>query len=413
MRGSLLVVAGLVRLESGRPSDEATLAGVSPGQDIGGETGKRSCFLLSLVVTHHERPGADLHAGEVDSGNGNHGDESQEPGDDLRHLGDDGEAGKVRQVPIVVQSGPPCGVGRMMKRVRFSPPSPMATVLDTLQKGTVYLQRHGVEEARLNMQYLLAHALKCDRMQLYLDFDRPLSEEDLEKLRDLTKRRAKGEPLQHLMGTVEFCGREFASDARALIPRPETEELVERLRKLRDWKPDVRILDMGAGSGVIGLSLAADLAERQPRVVLADLSPEALALASENLERLGLDGSGVERVESDLFSAIGGPPFDLIVANLPYVPESERTELSREVRRDPELALFGGGDQGTDVMRRFLSEVGSHLVPGGVVAMEFGEGQAGELAAAAEEAGLEEVEIATDLSGRERFLFAVNPAVPA
>ncbi|MBL9154544.1 MAG: peptide chain release factor N(5)-glutamine methyltransferase [Verrucomicrobiales bacterium] len=287
----------------------------------------------------------------------------------------------------------------------------MATVLDTLQKGTAYLQKHGVDEARLNMQLLLAHALKCDRMRLYLDFDRVLDEAQLEKLRELTKRRGRGEPLQHLLGTVEFCGREFLTDARALIPRPETEELVERLsRELRAQpRRDLRLLDMGTGSGVIGLSLAADLDEHGPQVDLADLSPDALALAGENRARLGLDADRVRLVESDLFSAIDGP-YDLIVANLPYIPESERTALSREVRRDPDLALFGGGESGTDTMERFLADCVAHLKPGGKVAMEFGEGQADRLAEAARAAGLDEVVIVTDLSGCQRFLFAVNPA---
>ncbi len=288
----------------------------------------------------------------------------------------------------------------------------MATVLDTLQKGASYLEKHGVDEARLNMQHLLAHVLKCGRMQLYLDFDRPLDEETLEKLRDLTKRRGRGEPLQHLLGTVEFCEREFLSDHRALIPRPETEELVERIRKFRNWPAGARILDMGTGSGVIGLSLAADLADKRPEVILADVSPDALGLAAENRERLGMAENAARLVESDLFSAITGT-FHLIAANLPYVPESERTALSREVRRDPELALFGGGENGTDLMRRFLAECRGHLLPGGVIAMEFGEGQADELAALAIGAGLESVEIITDLAGHQRFLFAVNSNDPA
>lgn len=287
---------------------------------------------------------------------------------------------------------------------------PMATVLDTLQKGTAYLEKHGVEEPRLNMQWLLAHALKCERMQLYLDFDRVLDEAQLEKLRDLTKRRGRGEPLQHLLGTVEFCGREFRSDARALIPRPETEELVERLsREIRaGGGRNLRLLDLGTGSGVIGLSLAADLAETDPEVVLADLSPAALALAAENLARLGVDPARVRLVESDLFSRIEGT-FDLIVANLPYIPESERTALSREVRRDPELALFGGGEAGTEILERFLRDCARHLKPGGRVALEIGEDQGERLAAAAAAAGLGSVRIANDLSGRQRFLFAVNP----
>jgi release factor glutamine methyltransferase len=286
----------------------------------------------------------------------------------------------------------------------------MATVLDTLQKGTAYLEKHGVDEARLNMQLLLAHALKCERMQLYLDFDRVLDETQLEKLRELTKRRGRGEPLQHLLGTVEFCGREFLTDARALIPRPETEELVERLsRDLRaPAREGLRILDLGTGSGVIGLSLAADLAEFSPLVTLVDVSPEALALAGENLARLGLDAARVRLVESDLFAGVAGR-HDLIVANLPYIPESERTALSREVRRDPDLALFGGGEAGTEIMERCLADCAGHLEPGGRVALEFGEGQGPRLAAAAAAGGLDGVEIVKDLSGCERFLFAVNP----
>lgn len=287
----------------------------------------------------------------------------------------------------------------------------MATVLDTLQKGTAYLEKHGVEDARLNMQMLLAHALKCDRMRLYLDFDRVLDSAQLSKLRELTKRRGRGEPLQHLLGTVEFCGREFLTDARALIPRPETEELAERISRelIAAGRPGRRILDMGAGSGVIGLSLAADLSELSPVVMLADISAEALELAEENRARLGV---AADCVESDLFSRIEGC-FDLIVANLPYVSESERTLLSREVRRDPDLALFGGGAAGTEIMERFLAECRAHLTPGGRVAMEFGEGQAAALAAAATAAGLANVGIVKDLSGRERFLFAVNPASAA
>ena len=288
----------------------------------------------------------------------------------------------------------------------------MPTVLDTLQKGAAYLDKHGVDEARLNMQYLLAHALKCERMQLYLDFDRPLDEADLEKLRDLTRRRAKGEPLQHLLGSVEFCGREFLSDERALVPRPETEELVDRLRRRPGWPPGMRILDVGTGSGVIGISLALDLADLDPETWLADVSPEALALAEENRQRLSSPDSRIQLLTSDLFEAVEGR-FDLLVANLPYVPESDRTLLSREVQRDPSLALFGGGETGTAMMLRLLEECRDYLNPGGVIALEYGEGQEGELATAAEAVGLESIEIVEDLSGRARFLFAVNPTVPA
>ena len=135
----------------------------------------------------------------------------------------------------------------------------MATLLDTLKKGAEYLQRHEVDEARLNMELLIAHVLKVGRMQLYLDFDRPLTEPQITSLRELTVRRGKGEPLQHLLGTVEFCDLEFLTDSRALVPRPETEELTHYLLSLT-WPDRAAILDLGCGSGVIGIALAHHLA---------------------------------------------------------------------------------------------------------------------------------------------------------
>lgn len=287
----------------------------------------------------------------------------------------------------------------------------MPTVLDTLQKGTDYLTRHGVDEARLTMQLLLAHALKCDRMQLYLDFDRELDDAVLEKLRDQVKRRGKGEPLQHLMGTVEFLDREYLTDARALIPRPETEELCDRLAKRPGWPQGVRLLDVGTGSGVIGLSLLDRWREKGPTGMLLDLSPEALSLARENAARLGLEAPVVAFVEGDLFAGLdeaakaGG--FHLIVANLPYIPTAEITDLSREVRRDPEMALIGG-EKGTEIMERLLGECPRWLRPGGLVALEFGIGQGEALRTAAQDAGLTEIEVVKDLGGTERFLFAVK-----
>jgi release factor glutamine methyltransferase len=282
----------------------------------------------------------------------------------------------------------------------------MATILDTLKKGAEYLQRHGVDEARLNMELLLAHVLKIDRMRLYLDFDRPLAESHLSALRELTIRRGKGEPLQHLLGTVEFCDLEFLTDARALVPRPETEELT-RILLARSWPEGASLLDLGCGSGVIGISLARHLQARSVDLTLADVSPDALALARENAARLLPPAVSVRFIESDLFSALPGERFDLIAANLPYIPDSAETALSREVRRDPAVALYGG-ENGSEVMERFLASVGGHLRPGGIVAMEFGVDQADTLRRLAGDAGLESVEIRRDLDGIERFLFAVK-----
>ena len=162
----------------------------------------------------------------------------------------------------------------------------MKTLLEVLQAGTDYLARQGCDEARATMQHLLAHVLHCNRTALYSQFDRPVEEAELAPLRELLKRRAAGEPLQHLLGVTEFFRRDFLTDARALIPRPETEELVEMvLKKIPDHP--VRILDMGTGSGVIGVTLALELKERAGEVVLADISPQALDLALENAMRLG------------------------------------------------------------------------------------------------------------------------------
>jgi release factor glutamine methyltransferase len=280
----------------------------------------------------------------------------------------------------------------------------MKTVLETIRSGTPWLERAGVENARLNMEHLLAKVLGCRRMQLYMDFDRPLSEEQLAPLRELLKRRGKREPLQHLLGSVEFMGREFKCDARALIPRPETEELVEKI--LAEWKaggeaPPADILDMGTGSGVIGLSLA--LAFPNARVVLVDVSTEALTLARENAEALVLTDR-VEFVQSDLFAALSGRRFDILAANLPYIAAPEIAELTPEVQRDPLLALEGG-PRGTELIERFLQSVTQHLTLQGLVALEVGSGQTEALAAIMRDIPLREVRAMNDLSRHDRFLF--------
>lgn len=280
----------------------------------------------------------------------------------------------------------------------------MPTVLDTLTKGADYLAKHGVEDARLNMEHLIAWVLKCDRMQVYVQFDQELVEPKISQLRELTMRRSKGEPLQHLLGSVEFCGLEFKTDDRALIPRPETEELTDRCSKLTLPSP-LRVLDMGCGSGVIGLSLAHLLADKNPSIVLVDLSSEALALAEENRQAL-VPEADIHLIESDLFSNVEGV-FDLIVANLPYIPKGDQTTLSREVQRDPSLALYGG-EVGTELIERFFQELAPHIESGGRIALEYGIHQEESIATLAASAKFESIEIISDLSGVNRFLLAVK-----
>jgi release factor glutamine methyltransferase len=278
----------------------------------------------------------------------------------------------------------------------------MTTVLECINAGTTYLEKRGVEDARRNMQLLVAHHLKCTRMDLYLRFDEPLGEDTLAPLRTDLKKRGERIPLQHLLGVVSFHKHEFRVDGRALIPRPETEELVEWLIS-RDLPAPATVLDMGCGSGVIGLSLAA--AWPDAAVTLADVSPEALGLARENATALGMDR--VKFLESSLFSSVTDR-YDLIVANLPYVPENDRSSLAPEVLHDPALALFSGED-GLDLIRRFCAEVTQFLQPGGSVTMEIGHDQAEITMDLLRTAGLAEVTVMKDISGIARFPLAKLP----
>ena len=279
----------------------------------------------------------------------------------------------------------------------------MTTVLETIEGGTRYLEKRGIEDARRNMQLLVAGQLGCSRMDLYTQFDRPLGEEELVPLREMLRKRGEGVPLQHLLGSVWFHHREFKCDARALIPRPETEELAEWILK---WPlpENLSLLDMGCGSGVLGLTLAAERPGWQ--TTLADVSPDALSLAAENAAKHQL--ANVSFVQSDLFSALNST-YDGIVANLPYVPESERATLSKEVMHDPALALFGGTD-GLDVIRRFIPAAFEHLAPGGWLALEIGHDQASQVADFLQASGFAEIDVKTDLSGIPRFPTAMRPA---
>ncbi len=283
-------------------------------------------------------------------------------------------------------------------------PAALKTVLDTIDSGAAWLEKRGIDDARSTMQHLVAHELGCSRIDLYVQFDRPLTEENLAPLREVLRQRGDRVPLQHLLGDIEFHGQTFRCDSRALIPRPETEELAELLVRDHTPRPDSRILDLGCGSGVLGLTLAAEWPGS--RVTLADISRDALALARENATALEIENVGF--LESDLFSALGDSEFDLIAANLPYVPERDRESLSPEVLHDPALALFGGPD-GLDILRRAIPQAARHLAPGCLLALEIGHNQASQIAVILEQSGFAEIEIRTDLSGVARFPTARRP----
>jgi len=276
------------------------------------------------------------------------------------------------------------------------------SLLEVLQSTTAYFTNHKIENPRLNAEQLLAHTLRLSRMDLYLEFERNLAENELGPLRDLVKRRGQGEPLQHLLGTVEFCSHTFAIDKRAMVPRPETEELVELLlAEISGQKSAVRILDVGTGSGVIGLSLAVKFPEAN--VCAIDISEDALSLARENAAQLRLS----ERVrfqKSDLLENVF-ERFDLIVANLPYISMQDRHLLAREVLHDPEVALFGGPG-GDELVRKLIEQAPAHLEPGGLLALEIGLGQAEGLSDFLRQKNYHDIELKRDYSGISRFLLA-------
>ena len=281
------------------------------------------------------------------------------------------------------------------------------TVLRLMRWSGEYLEGKGVERGRLDAEHLLAHALGVKRLQLYLQFDRPLDREELDRFRPLLKRRGEREPLQYITGRAAFRHLDLAVDRRVLIPRPETEILVDEVLgwAAASGHPELSALDVGVGSGAIALSLL--LEGPFPRVVATDASPEALAVTGENARALELQDR-LDLREGSLFTAVAaGETFDVVVSNPPYVAEAEAATLEPEVRVwEPPGALFGGPD-GLAVLRSLVAEGGAHVMPGGLLALEVGAGQAGLVVAELEAAGgYDEVRVRRDLAGRERVVLA-------
>jgi release factor glutamine methyltransferase len=277
------------------------------------------------------------------------------------------------------------------------------TVLELIQNTTAFFQRKGVESPRLSIEYLLAEALGKRRLDLYLDYDQPLPEQILDPLRDKVRRRSEGEPLQHLLGSWEFFGRRFKTDRRALIPRPETERLAELMLNQIPTTilPGTRLADVGTGSGVLAVTLA--LERPGLEVVAIDLSADTLTLARENANIYELDGR-IVWLQADLLSGID-TNFDFLVANLPYVPTAEIAKLSREVQHDPRLALDGGED-GLDVIRKFVEQAPPRLKPGGSVFLEIGISQSDGVVDILAKEKFSDISVEKDYQGVERFVIA-------
>lgn len=269
------------------------------------------------------------------------------------------------------------------------------TLGEVLRRSADHLAAKGSETPRLDAELLLAHALGLARIELYMQFDRPLAEAELAACRELVARRARHEPVAYILGEWGFRRLTLTVDRRALIPRPETEVVVERCLALLHGVEAAAVLDVGTGSGAIALALA----DEHPgaRVAAIDASAEALALAAENVARTGLD---VSLARHDLFAGLPGGPYDLVVSNPPYVEPEELAGLQPDVREwEPHEALVGVG--ATEAIARAALAV---LRPGGALVLEVAEGRAGEAAALLVKLGYDEVRITSDLAGRQRVV---------
>jgi len=273
------------------------------------------------------------------------------------------------------------------------------TVLELLESTTRYFAKHAVPSPRLTIELMLAEMMTKSRMQLYLEFDQSVPEPVMDRLRPLVKRRAEGEPLEYLLGATTFAGHRIAVTSDVLIPRPETEILLEEAIKLIEPE-GLPALDVGTGSGILALSLAKKFPQLD--IFAVDISSAALAIAQRNAEGAGK----ISFLESDLMANPSLPEkFQMIVANLPYIPSGDIDGLMREVRHEPRLALDGGAD-GLDSIRKLITQSAGRTR---YLALELGDGQAEETKTLCLRAGYALIRVLPDFTQRERILLAEYP----
>ena len=284
------------------------------------------------------------------------------------------------------------------------------TIMKILNWTKQYFEAKGVENPRLDAEVLLCAVLKCQRITLYVDFERPLSEEELATYREYVRRRGNFEPLAYILGERAFMRNTFKVNKATLVPRPETELLVESLVRIAPMlkrEGDVKILDIGTGSGAIIVSLLDYLPNAKG--VGVDISVDALIVAKENSEKIGVTGR-IGFVRSDVFSKLPlEKKFDIIVSNPPYIPAGDIAGLDKDVQQEPRGALDGGAD-GLDFYRRITAEAMDHMAEEGVLAFEIGIGQAAAVQQLCLDAGFVKTAVRKDYAGIERMVFAVKAA---
>lgn len=269
------------------------------------------------------------------------------------------------------------------------------TVLELLRWTTGFFEDRGLDSARLDAECLLAFALGCDRVSLYVDFEKPVEASERARFRELIRRRAEDRvPVAQLLGRREFWSLDFEVNQDVLTPRPETETLVDlAVDFLADAGSSARVLDLGTGSGCIALAVAHE--RPSVRVIATDLSEAALAVARRNIDALGLSDR-VEARAGDLFGPVAGERFDCILSNPPYVARGRAADLPPELAHEPGMALFAGED-GLDVMRALVGQAPAHLKPGGRLAVEIDPGQEKAVRELFGGSGLSNVETLRDL----------------
>jgi release factor glutamine methyltransferase len=290
---------------------------------------------------------------------------------------------------------------------------PQMTVLEILNRTKTFFEKKGVPDARLDAEYIISHGLKMkSRMDIYLNFEKPLTDAELDVLRQMVARRANREPLQHIIGDTSFRGFIIKCDRRALVPRPETEMLVDMAKERLKGVEAPFIVEVGTGTGAISIACAKEIAGA--KVLATDISEDALSLARENADanELGAnaEGSNLTFAQGDLLDAVKvDQKIDCLIANLPYIPDGEKGKLQPEVDKfDPALALYGGPD-GLDLVRKLLQQTEGKLSAGAPILLEIGSEQAEVLKnEAANYPWLEFAGIHKDYCGNIRFVSYKN-----
>lgn len=281
----------------------------------------------------------------------------------------------------------------------------MKSIAEVLRLSSQFLEERNIEKPRRLAEELLSSLLRCKRIDLYMQFDRPLEEQELSQLRGWLKRASQHEPVEYIVGEVDFFGCAIKVDSRALIPRPETEILVDWIaKKITEQKS---VWDICTGSGCIGIALKKKFPQLE--VSLSDISPRALSLARENAVKNGVD---VSFFEGDLLTPFQGKKVDILVCNPPYVGTNEFLTLDPSVRDfEPELALVGG-ERGLDFFERLSVEIPEVLNPGGLVFLEIGFAQGSEVQKIFGSPVWSRSELIQDWSGKDRFFFLEKQSLP-